>query len=87
MSAESYAHWLWDQQSVASWPNEPKPAQASSLLSPNEPEPGQPGTVPCTRSMMPTCGHGMKAARQPPPVLAMEQRGGLVQNVNLELLP
>jgi hypothetical protein len=37
--------------------------------------------------MMPACGHGMEAARQPPPVVAMEQRGGLVQKVNLEVLP
>jgi hypothetical protein len=88
MSAESYVHWLWDQQSRGVLAKRTQGRRKLRALSwPNEPEPMQPEAVACTRSMMPTCGHGMEAARQPPPVLAMEQRGGLVQNVNLELLP
>jgi hypothetical protein len=47
MSAESYAQWLWDQQSVASWPNDPKAAQAASLPAPNEPEPVRRGKADC----------------------------------------
>ena len=32
MSAKSYAQWLWDRQSVASWPDEPKAAPAASFI-------------------------------------------------------